>query len=580
MGSFKKIIPEFWHHTERVAGEKGQQYIFRSKWLLLIQATCVLTLVPLIVSTFFFYKNNKTETITDLLLETEVLSKGAAIDIEIFLNQYLLALKLISTQNKPVDLMKKDLFESVFNDLARTNVKFASLYLFDKRGHCVVSTQEDRCPWEVQQPGLISLQEEHGYTINRIITQKGEIKLLVSLKLVCQTGDSFFLAGIINDKSVDVFLKKLKVRDVIDIFLMDKDGILVTASRYFGRPGFTPEPLKSKDLPLSRTLTNPRGDKKGGQFLFSGVSKIGHTDMRVGILMANKSFEAFMARIKSHIFIMFSFSVLFVLIAVLVLVTYVVQLLYKADKVRQLYLNKAARSSRMASIGKLAAGVAHEINNPLAIINEKAGLLQDLFTFRNEYKKDERILGIIDSIIESVDRAGTITHRLLGFARKTDSSIEKIDMEETIEKVTDLIKKEAEYKSINVEIDIPEDLPDIKTDQGKLLQILINLVNNAIAALSENGTLSIKVRNNIENDSIDIFVQDNGCGIAEENKKKIFEPFFTTKSKIGGTGLGLALTYGLIRDLHGTLELDSEPSKGTTFIITLPYEIKKGDHLL
>ncbi len=272
---------------------------------------------------------------------------------------------------------------------------------------------------------------------------------------------------------------------------------------------------------------------------------------------------------------MVSFSVLFVSITIVLLVTYLVNILYRADKIRQKYLAKAARSSKMASIGKLAAGVAHEINNPLAIINEKAGLLQDLFTFLEVYEKDERLLSTIESIIAAVKRAGDITHRLLGFARETDSSIQTIDVNKTVYEVLDFVKKEAEYKSICINVHTPRHTSQITTDPGKLQQILINLVNNAIAALDEQGTLTIRIQNNVQNESIEIYVQDNGCGISQEHQKKIFEPFFTTKAKIGGTGLGLSLSYGLIRDLHGTLEVESSAGEGTTFTITLPYKIKK-----
>ena len=323
-------------------------------------------------------------------------------------------------------------------------------------------------------------------------------------------------------------------------------------------------------------IINPDKEKKEGRILFSGMSKINDTDMKLGILLSSSDFEAFMSRIKRHIFTMAFLSVLFITISLAVLVTYAVQILYKADKVRQVYLAKAAHNSKMASIGQLAAGVAHEINNPLAIINEKAGLLQDLFTFVDQYKSDERLLSTIEAIIAAVERAGVITHRLLGFARKTDSSIQAINVHDTINEVIEFVQKELESKSINVNLHIPPHFPKITTDQGKLQQILINLVNNAIAAMNEKGILTIKAKNNPRDRSIVIYVKDNGCGISKENQKKIFEPFFTTKTDTGGTGLGLALTYGLIRDIHGSLEFESAVGVGTTFIITLPYKIEEG----
>jgi signal transduction histidine kinase len=291
--------------------------------------------------------------------------------------------------------------------------------------------------------------------------------------------------------------------------------------------------------------------------------------------MSNNSFNKFMGRLRFHIAVMVFLSILFISAAALLLVTYVVQVLYRADKVRQVYLTKAARNSKMASIGQLAAGVAHEINNPLAIINEKAGLLMDLFSFLEEYKGDTRFSSAVQSIIRAVERAGTITHRLLGFARETDISIQTLNIKDTIYEVLGFVKKEAEYKSINIKVEIPDPFQDIISDRGKLQQILINLINNAIAALDEKGTLAITAKNNIKNKSIELYVKDNGCGISKDHQKKIFEPFFTTKAEIGGTGLGLALTYGLIRDMHGTLELESSPGIGTTFTITLPYKIKE-----
>ena len=573
MPIWKNIVPEFWHHKERVAGKKGQQYIFRKEWIFLIQVICALTLAPLVLSTFFFYKSNKTETIRDLLWETAALAKGAAIDIEIFFDQYLSTLRVISSQYPVENLKKDDILKTVLKNLKKTNIRFSSLNIIDKNGYIISCCGSNDYFSEHQLIDLKEFNQEQDHFIGRLITKSGKIHFIVSLRLAQHNGNSFFLAGIIDSRSTDVFLKKLKLKDIVDIYILDKNKTLLTTSAYFGRPGSKIKLQHSSISPSSKVVANPNKTKKGGDFLFSGISKVGNTNMRLGILLSNHSFETFMASIRSNIVIMASLSVLFVSIAVLLLVTYVVQVLYRADKVRQVYLAKAARSSKMASIGQLAAGVAHEINNPLAIINEKAGLLQDLFTFLEEYKNDTRITSTVASIIDAVERAGIITHRLLGFARKTDSSVQAINVNETVQEVLGFVQKEAEYKSIHINVHIPQHLPEIITDRGKLQQILINLVNNAIAALDEDGTLTIRARNNFQNENIEIVVQDNGCGISREHQKKIFEPFFTTKTKIGGTGLGLALTYGLIRDLHGTLELESSAGVGTTFTITLPYKI-------
>jgi len=572
---WKNIVPEFWHHKERVAGEKGQQYIFRNKWFFLIQIICILTLVPLLLSTFLFYKSSKTETITDLILETNVMTKGAAVDLEIFFDQYLSTLRIISTQYPAENLKNHTVLNSILNSIGKTNIKFSNLHLIDDSGHIIAGSAIDNDQAEFPLSYLKEFNHHQDYFIGRISSQDGRTYLVVSLRLAQNTKKHLFLSGIIDTGALNLFLGKLKLGDVMDIYLLDKNSILLTSSVYFGRAGTKTIFPRSGDLPSSEVIVNPKKKDDATDFLFSGISKIGDSDMSLGILISNRSFKIFMKRIKFHIIIMAFFSIFFVTIAVCLLVTYLVQVLYRADKVRQIYLANAARNSKMASIGQLAAGVAHEINNPLAIINEKAGLLMDFFSFLDEYKHDDRILAALESITKAVERAGTITHRLLGFARKTDSSVQAICVDDTVQEVLGFVQKEADYKSIHVNIHIPSNLPEIITDRGKLQQILINLINNAIAALDENGQLAIQVRHNIQNESIEIFVQDNGCGISQEHQKKIFEPFFTTKNKIGGTGLGLSLTYGLIRDLHGTLELESEAGVGTTFTITLPYEINQ-----
>ena len=238
-------------------------------------------------------------------------------------------------------------------------------------------------------------------------------------------------------------------------------------------------------------------------------------------------------------------------------------------QIRARTLHQVEHTNRMASIGRLAAGVAHEINNPLAIINEKAGLISDLFYFKKEYAHDRRLQANIKSIIASVERCGKITKRLLSFARHIDVHEESISFKELAEEVIGFLQKEAEYRSITINMNIPEDLPKFVSDRGKLQQIFLNLVNNAFQAMSDGGNLAISAYE--ERDNTLIFaVEDDGCGIPESDKKRIFDPFFSTKKKIGGTGLGLSITFGLVQELGGVMTVESDVGKGATFTITMP----------
>jgi signal transduction histidine kinase len=213
--------------------------------------------------------------------------------------------------------------------------------------------------------------------------------------------------------------------------------------------------------------------------------------------------------------------------------------------------------------------VDHEINNPLALINETAGYMKDLFGIKEQYREDEELLENIDYILEAVERCGTVTRQLLGFARKFEFKIQKVNLKEVISDVLVFHHKEAEYRNINVQVDVPEDVPEIETDRGKLQQILVNLVNNAFQAMDNGCNLDIYASTKGP-DKVGITISDNGCGMPEENLPKIFDHFFTTKTGGKGTGLGLAITYGLVKKLHGSMSVESKENVGTTFTITLP----------
>ncbi len=273
-------------------------------------------------------------------------------------------------------------------------------------------------------------------------------------------------------------------------------------------------------------------------------------------------------RVKLIGFLVISITV--ILLAILGFSTYMVNSMYLLDQRRLSTLHEMEYSNKLASIGRLAAGVAHEINNPLAIINEKAGLIKDIFTYTNTCTENSRIIEQLDSVLASVERCGTITKRLLGFARHIDSAIETIRIGEVITEVLDFLHKEAEYRNITVNIKLADNIPEFQSDRGKLQQIFLNIINNAFAAMSVGGRLDISVLRE-EESGIVAKITDNGCGMSETDLGKIFEPFFSTKTKVGGTGLGLSITYGLIQELGGKINVTSRLGEGTTFTIALPF---------
>jgi signal transduction histidine kinase len=270
-------------------------------------------------------------------------------------------------------------------------------------------------------------------------------------------------------------------------------------------------------------------------------------------------------------------SIILILGVILNQATHMVNRIHMADEKRVMALHQAEYANKLASIGRLASGVAHEINNPLAIINEKAGLIRDLFTLTKTYENDAKLMSLVDSILFSVKRCGKITRRLLRFARQMDMNIESINLKETIHDVLGFLEKEAEYRSITVDVNV-SNIPVFESDRGKLQQIFLNIINNAFAAMRDGGTLEIAAKFK-EDNLVSVTIADDGCGIPKDDIGHIFEPFFSTKTGQDGTGLGLSITYALVRELGGSISVNSFEGEGTVFTVNFPIEPgkKKGN---
>jgi two-component system NtrC family sensor kinase len=221
----------------------------------------------------------------------------------------------------------------------------------------------------------------------------------------------------------------------------------------------------------------------------------------------------------------------------------------------------------------MAASVAHEINNPLAIINEDAGLLKDMATFSDDFPHKEKTLKLVASIHNSVERCSNVTHRLLGFAKRMEVRKEPIELETLLEEVVGFQRTEIVHRNINIEYHFPDMAPPIESDRGKLQQVFLNIISNALAAVDDGGHIEIRLTQ-MDNFNLAVVISDNGKGISEENQRHIFEPFYSTKGEFG-TGLGLSITRDIVTKLGGTIDVQSKLGRGTSFIVTLPIKAKE-----
>lgn len=357
-----------------------------------------------------------------------------------------------------------------------------------------------------------------------------------------------------------------------DAFVINKERVLQTKSRIFGDILAT-VPLKIPKEAHSGVLMEYEDKDEKGYFV--SISYIPNTNFYLTILIPKSSVMKSWMTLRTDIALTYFISVLIILISIYRITSGMVISLMESDKKREIAFRELEHSHKLTSIGRLAAGVAHEINNPLAVINEKAGLMKDLIEKGEGLEDKAKFLNLINSIRSSVERCKTITHRLLGFARKMDVSLEQIDVNEILKEVVDFVAKEAMYRNIVIDFQLSENLPKIYSDKGRLQQAFLNIITNAIQAISsENGTVTITTWIQ-DPETVGISIKDNGIGMSEEVLRHIFEPFFTTK-KGYGTGLGLPITYGIVTKLGGNIRVESKEGIGTTFYVYLPIKPKEG----
>ena len=235
------------------------------------------------------------------------------------------------------------------------------------------------------------------------------------------------------------------------------------------------------------------------------------------------------------------------------------------------------QAGKMATLGTMAAGMAHEINQPLNVIQICADLILKMMK-KGHSIPDEDLKTMADDIIDNVGRAADVIKHVRDFARQSERNLKKITINDPINDVFKVLGHQLSVHQIKIKLDLDLDIPDIMAEHNRLEQVFINLVTNAIDAMDEkaikNDGINIEkllsINSFAENDQVIVTVSDTGIGMPDDVKSKLFEPFFTTKEPGKGTGLGTSISYGIIKDYGGTIDIESERDKGAKFIIKFP----------
>jgi signal transduction histidine kinase len=221
---------------------------------------------------------------------------------------------------------------------------------------------------------------------------------------------------------------------------------------------------------------------------------------------------------------------------------------------------------KMSSLGRMAAGIAHEINNPLT------GILLYSSNLSKKVPKGGSLEEGLQVIINETQRCKNIIQGLLDFSRDKEPQKVEADINVILEKALSILENEFRLQHVRLEMHLAGNMVNAFLDENQIEQVFINILLNALHAVEEDGVITIESRFNSHQERISVEIADNGCGIPEEDTKKIFEPFFSRKSN--GTGLGLAVSYGIIQNHRGDIRVFSEPGKGTRFVIDIPVSTK------
>jgi len=399
---------------------------------------------------------------------------------------------------------------------------------------------------------------------------------IVTVKRIYQ-GKYFLLRATINFEAFSSLAENLRIGKTGFAFILNREGKFQTKPHYDMLPSdisymdFISAGKKAKHGIFIGELTNPSYEN------IIYLAALLKNDDWILVYQQEKE-EAFSDLIRTQIV-----AAIILMVGALLIVFLLSLLFHKLlndlaglDLEKKRMNEQIIEAGKLASVGQLAAGTAHEINNPVAIMVQEAGWVEDLLKeeeFQNG-KNLEEIKRALKQIDSQGKRCKEITHKLLSFARKTDKEMESIQINEMVEEVVAISDKKA-YTGISINANLDKTIPLIHGSQTEIQQILFNLINNATDALEKDGG-KINVTTRLENEYILVVVEDNGPGIPKANFDRIFDPFFTTKPVGKGNGLGLSICFGIIKRMGGEINVHSTIGMGTRFDIRFPLKDQKG----
>ncbi len=558
---------------------KAKYYKTIRRYILISMILVPLVPFVLILAIGHYYFTASIETSTLATLNRIVEDHRQMIDT--FLQERKQDLAFVLYAHPFSQLKTPDHLKKVFALLQDKSPAFVDLGLFDPRGTHVAYQGPYELKWRnYRNAHWFKAVMQRGYYISDVFLGYRQVPHFVIALARNQDGMRWAIRATIDTAMFNELVEKVRIGTSGEAYLLNSNGVLQTNRRSGG------DLMETLDEPLEypkgerRIATFISKDSQGREFL-SATTWLRNKQWLLVVRQDLKdAFKALHAAVYLIGLIMIGGGAVITVIAVII-TNQIVFRMEQMDSEKEVLGQQLIRAHRLAELGQMAAGFAHEINNPLQIIKSEQALIEMIFfelKTGGKLADSEELKELEDSMEQiklQIERCAGITQAILKFGRQSEPAIKDLDLKRFIPEVVAMIEKKASVHGITVKKALGPETPLVHGDPGQLQQVLLNLFNNAIDAIIERhgadgGKLTILTGVNGEQGQAEIQVKDNGTGIGPEELKKIFSPFFTTKPVGKGTGLGLSVCYGIIEGMGGTMAVESQKGAGTTFTIRLP----------
>ena len=500
--------------------------------------------------------------------------------IDTFLRERRANLEFVLNSYSYTDLTEPEKFYHVYTQLQRSSNAFLDLGLFDQEGIHVMYQGPYRLVGRDygKEDWFIHVLRE-GYYISDVFLGLRRIPHFVIALKKEESGKTWVMRATIDTYVFNELVEKVRIGKTGEAYILNRQGIFQTDRRSGGKLlDKDPDGIQeSQPQPGVRTFI--RRDTRGDEYLFATTWL---QDKEWMLVVRQETADVFKSlRSATYLIIL---TMILGGVAIAVLAHYysgrIVRRMQRIDTEKRDLGQQLVRATRLAELGQMAAGFAHEINNPLQIMKSDHALIKTIFSSmkkNGELKESKDVRDLettLDQLNRQIERCAKITQAILKFGRQSEPVAKDTDLVAFMPEMTSMVAKKASVQGIRMKEEIEEGTPLVRVDPSQLQQVLLNLFNNAIDAITERhgsqgGELSIQAGPG-KDGKVKIAVTDNGAGISPENLKKVFTPFFTTKPPGQGTGLGLSVCYGIVDSMGGTMEVESEKGVGTTFVVYLP----------